>query len=103
MGRLIDADETTREIMNIFSNDLKIALKSGAFDLESTLLKVKTCLDNQPTVFDEDKVVQLLEEYSYWTEPTFDEDGWCHDDGEKVVELYEAIDIVRKGGKHEGN
>ena len=99
MGRLIDADETKREITNIFSSALKIALKSGVFDLENTLLKVKTYLDNQPTAFDVNAVVKQLECSSCWTEPTFDEDGWCNDDGEKVVELDEAINIVRKGGK----
>lgn len=62
MSRLIDADSITEKIMNVFEEALRIALKSGTFDLEGVMLKIKCYLDNQPTAFDVDKVVEQLEE-----------------------------------------
>ena len=40
-------------------------------------------------------VVLELENASYRTDSTFDEDGYCNDDSEEVVELHTAISIVR--------
>lgn len=40
-------------------------------------------------------VVVELENASYRTESTFDEDGYCNDDSEEVIELQKAISIVR--------
>lgn len=59
--RLIDADSITEKIMNVFEEALRIALKSGTFDLEGVMLKIKCYLDNQPTAFDVDKVVEQIE------------------------------------------
>ena len=51
-----------------------------------------------PTAFDVDKVVEQLEKSHFHTDETFDDDGYCNDDSEEVVNLNEAIEIVRKGG-----
>ena len=41
-------------------------------------------------------VIKRLEDNSFWTEATFDEDGYCNDDSEKVIGLYVAIEIIRQ-------
>lgn len=50
---------------------------------------------HMPTSYDVEAVVAELENASYRTESTFDEDGYCNDDSEDVVELNTAISIVR--------
>jgi Lar family restriction alleviation protein len=45
-----------------------------------------------------DNIVEQLEKSSWWTPPTYDEDGYCNDDSEDVVELDTAIEIVKGGG-----
>lgn len=47
-----------------------------------------------------DKVVEQLKKTSYWTEPTYDEDGYSCDDEIEVIDLSDAIEIV-KGGYEE--
>lgn len=39
-----------------------------------------------------------MEAASWWTQQTFDEDGFGNDDSEKVILLDKATEIVRKGG-----
>ena len=51
-----------------------------------------------PTAFDVEKVLKQLEKSHFHTDATFDDDGYCNDDSEEVVNLNEAIEIVRKGG-----
>ena len=43
-----------------------------------------------------EKIIEQLENASYWTEPTFDEDGYCNDDSDEVVYLNKAIEIVKQ-------
>ena len=43
-----------------------------------------------------DKVIERLEDNSFWTEATFDEDGYCNDDSEKVIDLGVAIKIIKQ-------
>ena len=52
---------------------------------------VKAWLNNQPTAYDTDKVVEQLEKESY--------QEWC--DSPKIVELKDAIEIVKGGGVNE--
>lgn len=59
---------------------------------------IKAIIENQPTAYDVDKVVKELEEESFWTEPTFDEDGYCNDDSWEAVYLDKAIEIVKEVG-----
>ena len=43
-----------------------------------------------------DDVVERLENNSFWTEPTFDIDGYCNDDSVEVVDLDKAIEIIKE-------
>lgn len=43
-----------------------------------------------------DRIIKELENVSYFTESTYDEDGYSNDDGEEVVNLCKAVDIVKK-------
>ena len=83
--RLIDADKLIERIEEITSTDMMKVL-------------VEDWINSEPTAFDVDKVVEQLEKSHFHTESTFDDDGCCNDDSEEVVNLNEAIEIVRKGG-----
>ena len=87
MSRLIDADKLMEELIEIESNG-GIGMYFIAFE---DLIK------EQPTAFDVDKVVSELEKSHFHTESTFD-DFYCNDDSEEVVNLNEAIEIVKAGG-----
>ena len=52
---------------------------------------VKAWLNNQSTAYDPDKVVEQLEKESY--------QEWC--DSPKIVELKDAIEIVKGGGVYD--
>ena len=84
--RLIDVDKLFETL-----NELEIP-----FDA-----LINSIIFSQPTAFDVDKVVGQLEESYFITESTFDDDGWCNDDSEEVVNLNEAIEIIRRGGLDE--
>jgi len=43
-----------------------------------------------------EKMIERLKEVSWWTEPTFDEEGYHNDDSEEVVYLDKAIKIVNE-------
>ena len=77
--RLIDADKLLNKID---------AYMCGSQDV----MFVKELIKEQPTAFDVEKVVEQLEKSHFHTDATFD------DDSEEVVNLNEAIEIVRKGG-----
>lgn len=70
--RLIDADLLKKEMHMSYSDDL---------------------IEKQPTVFDVDNVVERLKEASY---ERFGNDGMG---GELVVNLDDAIEIIKGGGK----
>lgn len=70
--RLIDADLLKKEMHMSYSDDL---------------------IDKQPTVFDVDNVLERLKEASY---ERFGNDGMG---GELVVNLDDAIEIIKCGGK----
>ena len=72
--RLIDADLLKKEMHMSYSDDL---------------------IEKQPTVFDVDNVVERLKEASY---ERFGNDGMG---GELVINLDDAIEIVKEGGKDE--
>ena len=43
-----------------------------------------------------DNIIEKLENASYWTDSSFDQDGYSNDDSEEVVKLHEAIEIVKQ-------
>ena len=83
--RLIDADKLLNKID---------AYMCGSQDV----MFVKELIKKQPTAFDVEKVVSELEKSHFHTDATFDDDGCCNDDSEEVVNLNEAIEIVKRGG-----
>ena len=109
MSRLIDADKLISDIeklnLELFeefkyadSGGMKIISNAQMYIIcESVLPRIK----EQPTAFNVDKVVEQLEKSHFHTESTFDDDGYCNDDSEEVVNLNEAIEIVRRGGMDE--
>lgn len=104
--RLIDADSITEKIMNVFEEALRIALKSGTFDLEGVMLKIKCYLDNQPTAFDIDKVVKKLKHSQYMLlEEVKNATSYSHEEEliENIRHYEYAINIVKAGGIDERN
>ena len=81
--RLVDVDKLIETL-----NRLEIPFNA---DINNIII-------SQPTAFNVDKVVEQLEKSHFHTDVTFDDDGCCNDDSEEVVNLNEAIEIVRKGG-----
>ena len=53
------------------------------------------------TVFE--KIIEHLENASFWTDSSFDEDGYSNDDSEEVVNLHEAIEIVKQEAEQYNN
>lgn len=84
--RLIDVDKLFKTL-----NKLEIPFYA---DINNAII-------SQPTAFNVDKVVEQLEKSHFHTDATFDDDGYCNDDSEEVVNLNEAIEIVRRGGMDE--
>ena len=82
MSRLIDVDKLNFEGQHYNKSQMKAILDF---------------IDNQPTAFNVDKVVEQLEKSHFHTDATFDDDGCCNDDSEEVVNLNEAIEIIRGG------
>lgn len=80
--RLIDADE--------LKNILTVAEYPCV--LQNTLIEI---IDTQPTAYDTDKVLERLKEASY---ERFGNDGMG---GELVINLDDAIEIVKGGGENE--
>lgn len=74
MGRLIDADELV-EYIKIWELGTSISSDQKEF---------VDCINNQPTVFDVDKVIEQMEEYLF--------EKYCIESDEKVDE------IVKGGG-----
>ena len=62
---------------------------------------INNAINSQPTAYNVDKVVEQLGKSHFHTDATFDDDGYCNDDSEEVVNLNEAIEIVKRGGLDE--
>jgi hypothetical protein len=91
--RLIDADKLILHL-----NDY--ALQEAPFKGESadTYNAIKQCIEaveEQPTAYDVDKVVEQLKDVSY------ERFGYAGMGGENVVNLDDAIEIVKAGGEND--
>lgn len=84
MGRLIDADV----LKNIIGSEKNDNDEMCRICIEST----KEIIDAQPTAYDPDKVVEQLKSVSY---ERYGNDGMG---GERVINLDDAIEIVKGGG-----
>ena len=83
--RLIDADKLIEDVLN----SMPTGSARGVF---------RAFIEEQPTAFNVEKVVEQLEKSHFHTDATFDDDGCCNDDSEEVVNLNEAIEIIKRGG-----
>ena len=88
--RLIDADKLIKKIDGY--------TRTNNVEFNIACKYIIEVVKEQPTAFDVDKVVEQLEKSHFHTESTFDDDGYCNDDSEEVVNLNEAIEIVKRGG-----
>ena len=105
--RLVDADKILEQLdddINITSEFVKKSIKyddyrdfDKSFAVLYMLKSYRAIVEGMPTAFDVEKVVEQLEKSHFHTDATFDDDGCCNDDSEEVVNLNEAIEIVRKG------
>ena len=89
--RLVDADKIQEHLE-------KVKKESASLVDLSHIIGFQSVVDAQPTAFDVEKVVEQLEKSHFHTDATFDDDGCCNDDSEEVVNLNEAIEIVRRCG-----
>ena len=90
--RLIDADKLMEDIIKICKCQPYLE------GMQSEIVYIQDVVDEQPTAFNVDKVVKQLEKSHFHTDTTFDDDGYCNDDSEEVVNLNEAIEIIKAGG-----
>ena len=81
MGRLIDADKLKDERRTL-------PMMSNWGEMLISLL-----IDEQPTAYDIDRVIEQLEKVSF-----VDIDEAYADDGQRMLFLHDAIEIVKKGG-----
>ena len=95
MSRLIDEKKLREDIDNIVIKEMKAHL--GEDECGDTLLSVTTkiikCIEQQPTAFDVDKVVEQLENYKMWKELLI----YDLDFRERQI-IKKAIDIIKAGG-----
>ena len=79
--RLIDADRLNDELITL-------PMMSNWGEILISLL-----IDEQPTTYDIDRVIEQLEKVSF-----IDVDEEYADDGQRMLFLHDAIEIVNKGG-----
>lgn len=105
MSRLIDADKLI-EIIEENNQKLEERIKDARTYIQKevyeaqlfTAVDIVKLIKEQPTSYNVDKVVEQLEKSHFHTDATFDDDGYCNDDSEEVVNLNEAIEIIKRGG-----
>lgn len=85
--RLIDADNLIKDLSYLYTKN-RIPVDMRAKGILTTIME-------QPTAYGTDNVVEQLKETSY---ERFGNDGMG---GELVVNLDDAIEIIRDGGKDE--
>ena len=91
--RLIDVDELLKTF-TVNSDGRRIPEKDcDNFDITISLKEIKRIIREQPTAYDVDKVVEQLKNVSY------ERFGNAGMGGENVVNLDDAIEIVKAGGK----
>ena len=79
MSRLIDADKLLEELRQYHPLSLSYGILSD--------------IEYFPTAYDIDNVIEQLEEVSF-----VDVDEEYADDGQRMLFLHDAIEIVKKGG-----
>ena len=96
--RLVDVDK----LLDDMKKELEKAVNDENLDKDECMviltsaIALKDFVNSQPTAYNVDKVIEQLEERHFQTDATLDDDGYCNDDSEEVVNLNEAIEIVRR-------
>lgn len=93
MGRLIDADLLKDNIIKCLK---PLDPEEEMIDVDVALLSTIMEIDEQPTAFDLDKVMEQLEDRSALARPV----GWSK--AYEIIMLKDAIEII-KGGGVDGN
>ena len=83
------------DVLKIFTTDEFQKLTSSEFD-DAINCAIKS-LEKQRKIegLAEDLMIELNCN-CYWTQATFDEDGFCNDDSEQVIDIDRAIEIVKE-------
>ena len=83
------------DFLKIFTTDEFQKLTSSEFD-DVINCAIKS-LEKQRKIEElaEDLIIELNCN-CYWTQATFDEDGFCNDDSEQVIDIDRAIEIVKE-------
>ena len=89
---LIDADKLIEELKNLAKGQISSCPNIAEFFVSIRVDRIIDILNSQPTAFDVEKVVEQLEKESYYTDIETDRE---------VVNLNEAIEIIRGGGLDE--
>ena len=89
MGRLIDAETLKQELYQQWFMDILLTQNSG----KDMFYALAQNIDEIPTAYDPDKVVEQLDKASDYYE--FDEQGMEH---VQMLRLVDAIEIVKGGG-----
>lgn len=99
--RLIDADELKKELYQQWFMDILLTQRSS----EDMFYALAQKIDNQPTAYDVDKVVEQLEEEREYSHADFEQYAELHGiDTENdwfYAGLKRAIEIVKAGGINE--
>ena len=77
------------EVLEVFTTEKFQCLTSSEFD-DAICCAIKS-LEKKSKL---DSMIKRLEDNSFWTEATFDEEGYCNDDSEKFIGLGVAIEII---------
>lgn len=86
--------------------EAKLVCRGFAYSVSCTRCSARTALkeDEQNAVrywntrTPIQRIVERLEGKSFWTESTFDGDGYCNDDSEEAVLLSDVIEIIGEEG-----
>lgn len=98
--RLIDADVENGKLLD-FVAEHDTAIQYAIEHKDRGMLEdiFSEYFETQKIAYGVEEVLEQLEDSAYWTQCTFDEDGYSNDDSEEVIELQKAIEIVKSGMK----
>lgn len=92
MSRLIDADKLIEELKNLAKGEVPSCPNIAEYFVSIRVDRIIDRLNNQPTAYDVDKVVEKLEENSLIFEPDFLVKA------HKFITTKNAIEIIKAGG-----
>ena len=88
--RLVDIDEFENNTVSKFERNNNFEYRDM---VKSIIFSIVQDLNKQPTAYNIDRVIEQLEKVSF-----VDVDKEYADDGQRMLFLHDAIEIVKKGG-----